>query len=69
VADLQSAPTPTQVPISLKSCDDSAQGLAFCLALFAKTSPDLAFIVERWDSLPEAIRAGITVMVRAAAPK
>jgi hypothetical protein len=25
----------------------------------------LALIVERWDSLPEAVRAGIVAMVRA----
>jgi hypothetical protein len=37
------------------------------LALLAKTSPDLAFVVERWNSLPEALRAGIVAMVRAAA--
>jgi hypothetical protein len=37
------------------------------LALLAKTSPDLAFIVERWNSLPKALRAGIMAMVQAAA--
>jgi hypothetical protein len=39
------------------------------LALFAKASPDLAFIVEGWDGLPEALRAGIIAMVRAAVVK
>jgi hypothetical protein len=58
-----------QAPISLEVCDDSAQDLAFCLALLAKSSPDLAFIVERWNSLPEALRAGIMAMVRATAAK
>jgi hypothetical protein len=28
--------------------------------------PDLALVVERWDSLPEAVRAGIVAMVKAA---
>jgi hypothetical protein len=26
--------------------------------------PDLAFILEAWDSLPEAVRAGIVAIVR-----
>jgi hypothetical protein len=30
-----------------------------------QTDPRLALIVERWDSLPEAVRAGIVAMVRA----
>ena len=33
------------------------------------SDPDLAMIVRRWDSLPEAVRAGIVAMVGAAAPK
>jgi hypothetical protein len=28
--------------------------------------PDLALVVERWAELPEAVRAGIAAMVRAA---
>jgi hypothetical protein len=30
--------------------------------------PDLATIVNAWDQLPEAVRAGIVAMVKAAAP-
>ncbi|MBV8313680.1 MAG: hypothetical protein JOZ53_01855 [Planctomycetaceae bacterium] len=30
--------------------------------------PDLAEVVEHWGQLPEAIRAGILVMVRASVP-
>jgi hypothetical protein len=30
------------------------------------TDPDLALVIERWADLPEAVRAGITAMVRAA---
>jgi hypothetical protein len=30
-------------------------------------SPDLALIVERWEQLPEAVRAGIVAMVEASA--
>jgi hypothetical protein len=40
--------------------------LASCLALLARKSPDLALLVERWDTLPEAVRAGIVAMVKAA---
>jgi hypothetical protein len=49
----------------------SARGtdnLAFYLALLARKSTDLALLVERWDVLPEAIRAGIVAMVNAAVP-
>jgi hypothetical protein len=28
--------------------------------------PDLALVVERWPDLPEAVRAGIVAMVKAA---
>jgi hypothetical protein len=31
------------------------------------TDPDLATVVNAWDRLPEAVRAGIVAMVRAAA--
>jgi hypothetical protein len=30
------------------------------------TDPDLAIVVDAWDRLPEAVRAGIVAMVRAA---
>jgi hypothetical protein len=39
--------------------------LAFCLALLRQQSPDLALLAERWNELPEAVRAGIMAMVRA----
>ena len=31
-----------------------------------KTDPDPAAVIDAWDRLPEAIRAGIVAMVRAA---
>jgi hypothetical protein len=40
--------------------------LASCLAFLSQKSPDLAMVIEHWDSLPDAIRAGIAAMVRAA---
>jgi hypothetical protein len=30
------------------------------------SDPDLALVIERWEALPDAIRAGILAMVRAA---
>jgi hypothetical protein len=39
--------------------------LASCLAFLSQKSPDLALLLERWDALPEAVRAGIVAMVRA----
>ena len=34
-----------------------------------QTDPDLAPVVNAWDRLPEAVRAGIVAMVRAASGK
>jgi hypothetical protein len=36
------------------------------LAFLTQKTPDLALLVERWDALPDAVRAGIAAMVRAA---
>ena len=47
--------------ISLNTPKDSA----LLSALLTKKSPDLALLVERWDGLPEAVRAGIVAMVKA----
>jgi hypothetical protein len=32
-----------------------------------QTDPELAAIIDAWDRLPEAVRAGIAAMVKAAA--
>jgi hypothetical protein len=34
-----------------------------------ESDPDLALIVDEWRRLPEAVRAGIVAMVRAASGK
>jgi hypothetical protein len=34
-----------------------------------KTDPELAAVVATWPELPEAIRAGIVAMVKAARPQ
>jgi hypothetical protein len=50
----------------LRTSGNQEKDLAFCLALLAKKSADLALLVERWDDIPEALRAGILAMVKAA---
>ena len=40
--------------------------MAARLAFLARKCPDLALLVERWDALPEAVRAGVVAMVKAA---
>ena len=43
--------------------------MAYCVALLADESPDLAVVVETWSVLPEPIREGIVAMVKSVAPK
>jgi len=31
-----------------------------------RTNPELAIVIENWDTLPNAVRAGIVAMVKAA---
>jgi len=40
--------------------------LAFCLALLAKKSGDLALVVDRWETLPTPIKAAVMALVRSA---
>jgi hypothetical protein len=44
----------------------SVDCLASCLLFLSQVSPDLAEVVAQWESLSEAIQAGISAMVRAA---
>jgi len=66
MADLQSADATTQPIVSTDTSENASRDLAFCLALLTRKSPDLALLVERWDALPEALRAGIMAMVKVA---
>jgi hypothetical protein len=59
----QSIISPT--PSAGDTSGDADKDLAFCLALLARKSPDLALLVERWDGLPDVVRAGIVAMVKA----
>ena len=44
--------------------EDDPAVLASCLTLLARTSADLAIVIESWDDLPEVIRAGILALVK-----
>ena len=44
--------------------DNDGSVLGFCLVILRQQRPDLACILEAWDDLPEADRAGIVAMVR-----
>ena len=39
--------------------------LAACLARMRESRPDLAAVVETWDGLSQAVKAGIVAMVEA----
>jgi hypothetical protein len=56
---------PVTTQPSTDTAENSSDDLASCLALLTRKSPDLALIAERWDRLPEAVRAGIVAMVKA----
>ena len=70
------ATSKTRRPTVLKTAGETSQGtnsqavsepaeidLADCLALLKRESPELASIVEAWETLPEAVRRGILAMV------
>jgi hypothetical protein len=57
-----------------KSNSDNGEGthqdpLAHALPTSHGQDPDFALIVAAWDRLPEAVRAGIVAMVKAASGK
>ena len=66
----KTAMPPAQVPNSTSTYDDSPERLAALLGAFAAEigpkAPDLAAVVSAWPGLPEALRAGIVAMVKAA---
>jgi hypothetical protein len=65
MADLQSSPLVTQGIVNTDTSENASRVLASCLTFLYQKSPDLALLVERWDSLPDAVRAGIAAMVKA----
>jgi hypothetical protein len=48
------------------TCQSDKEHSAFCSAFLAKNSPDLATIIDAWATLPDALKAGILAMVKAA---
>ncbi|HYV35515.1 MAG TPA: hypothetical protein VE988_07420 [Gemmataceae bacterium] len=54
-------------PLTTPIVAETAQtDLAFCLALLAKKSGDLALVVDRWETLPTPIKAAVMALVRSA---
>jgi hypothetical protein len=55
----------------LKNCgqQNPESVLASCLALLAEKDPDLAALLTAWPMLPDALKAGIVAMVKAAYPE
>ncbi len=60
LTDLRNPHTSQEVSEPAQLC------LADCLAFLQRERPDLATIVEAWDTLPDALKAGIVAMVNAA---
>ena len=52
-------------PVTASTSATDTERLASCLAFLTRISPDLALVVERWNQLPDALRAGILAMVKA----
>ncbi len=53
-------------PETTDTYESDGKNLASCSALLREESPDLAMVIEVWDSLPEPVLAGVTAMVKAA---
>ena len=56
---------------NLEKNEDSEKGAAHCAAVCAESlsaDPDLQLILATWSELPQAIKAGIAAMVKAAKP-
>ena len=63
---LLNRPTSDVTPFQSSTSESSPGDLASYLALLSEKSPDLAAIVKAWPDLPEAVKAGIVAMVKAA---
>lgn len=59
--------TESRKPLADKGVAPTSQTvLPPCLPDSTEADPDLALVVEAWPGLPEAVRAGIVAMVKAA---
>ncbi len=64
----QSAVVPTVAPSKSDFAPDGAQSGAPNLApVVSIVDADLQRVIDRWDSLPDALRSGIVAMVNASA--
>jgi hypothetical protein len=54
-----------QVPTIHSTSDYAENSVATGVAFLASKSPDLALVVERWETLPEVVKAGILAMLNA----
>ena len=66
-AGIEPASPSSEVSILQEFTPTSSKPLAQTLARAANLDPDLARVLEAWPTLPEALRAGIVAMVKAAA--
>jgi hypothetical protein len=60
------SPNSDAVSTSVEQQIGQQSDLAGCLARLAQTSPELAFIVKRWNMLSPAFQAAIVTMVKSA---
>jgi hypothetical protein len=61
-------PSPQSASTSTSSDDfpeSAADHLASRLALLIRKTPSMALVIERWEALPDAVRAGIVAMIEA----
>ncbi|HUT12475.1 MAG TPA: hypothetical protein VMY42_18395 [Thermoguttaceae bacterium] len=63
---LKTAGISTEPPQRQQVTETDPESMAHCVALLVQSHPGLALVVETWPELPEAIRAGIAAMVKAA---
>ena len=62
--------TSAQVPVNTSTYSNSPKALGALLgAPGGRIDPDLAAVASAWAGLPDALRAGIMAMIKAAAPK
>ncbi len=57
-------PTSDVSPCKTSTYENTPDVLASCLAFLTENQPDLASVVEAWEALPEAVKAGIVAMVK-----
>jgi hypothetical protein len=66
---LQNQGTDDATPCLPKRLRKSTPSVAAHWQRAAQTDPDLAAVIDAWDRLPEAVRAGIVAMVKAASKR